>query len=79
MMELQEWATIEGHLWWKCLTGVQTLPALHMAYWAEDTAAQRDDAWPVRFTHDADGADAVYEECITSCSLIWNDVDYELH
>ena len=78
MMEVQEWATIEGHLWWKRLTGVQTLPALHLAYWDQETAEQRDYAWPVWFTHDAAGADAMYEECIASCSLTWDDVIYDL-
>lgn len=78
MMEVQDWATIEGHLWWKSLTGVQTLPALHMAYWDKETAAQRDYAWPVWFTHDAAGAHAMYEECIASSSLTWDGVIYEL-
>ena len=78
MMEVQQWATIEGHLWWKRLIGVRTLPSLHMAYWDQETAEQREYSWPVWFTHDAAGAGAMYDECIAAGSLTWEGVAYEL-
>jgi hypothetical protein len=70
MMLLQQWATQEGVLWRKRLVDARDLLQLQLVLMDGSGRVVGTPEW---FTHDRDEAARMYEECVLSGRLEWDD------